>query len=191
MQVPSTYSGDFESPKYDPSLDAPKFLAGDVAAALRLSETLLKAWLQRKLIPMGSHDMPAIGKGSARVFTLRRIISIGIGAELVRLGFSPSRAFAMAFMATVLSIVGDEKLVFPLKYFCAYIEDDQDKLSFSVWNDDRQISEFLDVSKADGEQELTSFAIVNVDLIMKRAKARLAERGKFSADTLSNAPGTA
>jgi hypothetical protein len=190
MQVPSTFSGDFESPKFDPTLDAPKFLAGDVAAALCLSETLLKAWLQRKLIPMGSHDMPAIGKGSARVFTLRRIISIGIGAELVRLGFSPSRAFIMAFGATDLSLVGEE-LVFPMKYFCAYIEDEQDNLSFSIWNDDRQISEILDVSKAEGAQELTSFAIVNVGLVMERAKARLAERGKYSANTLSNSPGTA
>src|SRR5258708_38579375 len=70
------------------SADEPRYLLGQVAFAAALSTTLLKAWVARKVIPMGEHDREAHGKGSSRVFTLRRALSVALAAELVKLGMS-------------------------------------------------------------------------------------------------------
>ena len=86
----------------DATLDVPRFLLGDLAAVTDMTETTLKAWLSRepKVIPLGPYDKPALGKGSAREFTLRRVISVAIIAELVRLGIAPAKAGFWAYTLT-------------------------------------------------------------------------------------------
>jgi hypothetical protein len=79
------------------SIDEPRYLLGQVAFAADMSSDLLKAWITRKVVPMGEHDREAHGKGSARVFTLRRALSVALAAECVKLGMSASTA---GFFAT-------------------------------------------------------------------------------------------
>ena len=86
------------------ALDTPAFLLSDVAAATAVNSNLLKAWLDRKVVPLGATDRHALGRGSGRVFTLRRVLSIAIMAELTRLGVAPSSAAALAFSVTDHSI---------------------------------------------------------------------------------------
>jgi hypothetical protein len=83
-------------------LDVPQFLLGDVAYTAGLSTAVLKAWLSRPpvIVPLGASDMKALGKGSARILTLRRVINICVTAELVRLGLTPKHAGAMSFHIT-------------------------------------------------------------------------------------------
>lgn len=92
------------------ALDTPSFLLSDMAAAADVNTNILKAWLDRKVAPLGSSDRQALGRGSGRVFTLRRVFSIAIMAELVRMGITPSRAAGLAFMVTdnTLSVPGVE-----------------------------------------------------------------------------------
>lgn len=80
--------------------DAAAALLGDVAEAANIPPLVLKAWLDRKVIPLSEYDQPAIGKGSARIFTFRRVLSIAIMAELTRLGITPSRAAAIGYFVT-------------------------------------------------------------------------------------------
>lgn len=83
-------------------LDVPQFLLGDAAFTAGLSTTVLKAWLSRPpfVISLGEADTKPLGKGSARIFTLRRIVNIAVTAELVRLGVTPKQAGAIGFHMT-------------------------------------------------------------------------------------------
>jgi hypothetical protein len=83
-------------------LDVPQFLLGDAAYTAGLSPTVLKAWLSRTphIIELGETDTKPIGKGSARIFTLRRIVNISVTAELVRLGVTPKMAGTIGFEIT-------------------------------------------------------------------------------------------
>ena len=93
-------------PSPDPELDDPRYLFGDAVAASGVSANTLKSWLSRKpeAVPLGVFDREALGKGSSRAFTLRRLISIAIAAELVRLGIQPSAAGAQAHTLTDTTI---------------------------------------------------------------------------------------
>jgi hypothetical protein len=94
------------------NVDEPRYLLGQVAFAAGLSTTLLKAWIARKIIPMGEYDRDAHGKGSSRVFTLRRALSIGLAAQLTRMGHAASMAGIMATgaMDYALKNAGDDAL---------------------------------------------------------------------------------
>jgi hypothetical protein len=69
-------------------VDEPRYLLGQVAAAAGITANLLKTWIVREVIVLGEHDRDAHGKGSSRVFTLRRTLIVAATAELVRLGMS-------------------------------------------------------------------------------------------------------
>jgi len=83
-------------------LDVPQFLLGDAAFTADLSTTVLKAWLSREplIIALGETDMKPLGKGSARIFTLRRVVNICVTAELVRMGVTPKMAGVIGFQIT-------------------------------------------------------------------------------------------
>lgn len=85
-----------EAPEID--LDSPAWLLNSVAASTGVGLAVLKAWLSRDpvVVPLGPYDQEARGKGSARLFTLRRVLAVAITAELVRLGIAPSRAGELA-----------------------------------------------------------------------------------------------
>ncbi|MGC1899125.1 MAG: hypothetical protein WA716_10510 [Pseudolabrys sp.] len=74
------------------SVDEPRYLLGQVALAAGISPNLLKTWIAREVIVLGEHDRDAHGKGSSRVFTLRRALAVAATAEFVRLGMDTSMA---------------------------------------------------------------------------------------------------
>jgi hypothetical protein len=171
----------------DPEFDQPRYLLGDAAAAAGLNVNLLKSWLSRepKVIPFGPYDHEAIGKGSARVFTLRRVVSIAIAAELVRLGVTALKAGGLAFSmtdkpfpklersdpqhVTFGAVTGDALLaVYPDKDGCILIPDG---LNPSV----------RDILKHQGPPmsgPATSCVIISYAAILNRVRAKLAERGR-------------
>jgi hypothetical protein len=96
MKAPSKGLKPFE-PIFE--FDTPRYVLGDAAAAAGISTSLLKAWITRDpiVVPLGVYDQVGRGKGTPRLFTLRRVISIAVTAELVALGINPSRAGNLAF----------------------------------------------------------------------------------------------
>jgi hypothetical protein len=74
------------------SVDEPRYLLGQVAAAAGITADLLKTWIARKVIVLGEHDRDAHGKGSSRVFTLRRALIVAATAQFVHLGMSTTDA---------------------------------------------------------------------------------------------------
>ena len=76
----------------NPRLDEPRYLLGQVAHAAGISANLLKSWIDREIIVLGRHDRTAHGKGSSRVFTLRRVLAVAVAAELVSMGMPAADA---------------------------------------------------------------------------------------------------
>jgi hypothetical protein len=74
------------------SVDEPRYLLGQVAAAAGITAHHLKTWIARKVIVLGEHDRDAHGKGSSRVFTLRRALVVATTVEFVGLGMATSLA---------------------------------------------------------------------------------------------------
>jgi hypothetical protein len=105
------------------SVDEPRYLLGQVAFAAGISSNLLKAWIERKIVPLGEHDRAAHGKGSSRVFTLRRALVVAHTAELVRLGIPPSMAGSAGRALISLDSAGGDPLRVDL-LMALYPEDD-------------------------------------------------------------------
>lgn len=101
-------------PRVSPEWDTPAFLLSDAAAAAEVKTNILKAWLDREVVPLGPTDRQALGRGSGRVFTLRRVVSIAIMAELTRMGVKPSKAALVAYVVTDNNAtVGEVELSLP------------------------------------------------------------------------------
>ena len=88
-------------------LDEPKYLLGQAARAAGISTNLLKAWITRSppVVVLSQRDRTGQGKGSSRLFTLRRVLAVSLTAELTFLGVMASRAGKIAH------IVMDTQLV--------------------------------------------------------------------------------
>jgi hypothetical protein len=86
----------------EPELDKPQFLLGTVAKVAGISPNLLKAWVSRdpNVIPLGDKDVGGKGKGSSRLFTLRRALNVALTAELTRIGIKASIAGKAARLVT-------------------------------------------------------------------------------------------
>lgn len=97
-------------PVPDAKWDMPAFLLADAAEAACVKTNILKAWLDRQVIPLGPSDREALGRGSARVFTLRRVVCIAIMAELARLGMTPSSAAVISAVVDRGVKIGDLEL---------------------------------------------------------------------------------
>ena len=95
----------------DVQLDEPRYLLGTTAHAAGISSNLLKAWVSRTppIIPLSDAETPIRGKGSSRLFTLRRVISVAIAFELTRLGVAASAAGKIAALVTHAVIVDATK----------------------------------------------------------------------------------
>jgi hypothetical protein len=162
----------------DAVLDDPRFLLADVVAVTGMSQNVIKAWLTRgepPAIPLGPFDRPALGKGSARVFTLRRVISIALTAELVRLGLAPSRAGLLAYALTDGTTRGrppNEQAV-----LIAF----RDSETFVIATKSSLIGNIFKKRPPCPDEEATvpvSFIAVSYEDIRKSVIARLKQRGK-------------
>jgi hypothetical protein len=163
----------------DARLDTPKYLFGDVLRATNVTAPVLKAWLSRapKVIALGAYDQDARGKGSARLFTLRRVLSIGITAELVRLGIKASHAGLLGYTYTDAFaprekwdlLVENETTPFLVAY------PDSEIISFAEMGSLRNLL-FLPPTP-NREPQPASMAVVHCGRIAQRIVSSLEERG--------------
>lgn len=174
---------------FNPYWDEPRYILGDAAAASGLTPNLLKSWLFRKHISLGPHDREASGKGSSRFLSLRRVLSIALAAEMVRLGLSPSRAGAIAHAATAFAF--DETLeaeghtewptdsllvIYPADE--THSDECETQWSWIPASIDISIRETLRRDGPPFSGSSASVAAVSLKAIVERMKNNLAERGK-------------
>lgn len=154
------------------SLDEPRYLLGQVAYAAGVSSNLLKAWVARKIIPMGEHDREAHGKGSARVFTFRRALAIGFAAELVKLGLSATEAGRLGTIAVEAGLFSSEDRQLVVDLLAIYpTEGGRTGIGVAGWN--FTIKAMLAKQAPGGDA--TSFILVSARAIWENVLKRLGE----------------
>jgi hypothetical protein len=168
-------------------LDEPRYLLGDAAAAAGIDVNLAKSWVSREptVIPLGEHDRKAFGKGSSRVFTLRRILSFAIAAEFVRLGLPASQAGLLAYLYTDAKVpdfetgkdTSEYQALKPDTLLVVY-PDQEGGLYFVSGDEDPPIRELLERSRPPSSEPSASCAVVSYGAILERVTAALAARGK-------------
>jgi hypothetical protein len=180
MKTPKKLHMDYEAV---PELDTPRYLAGDVAAAAEVAPGTLKAWLTRepRVVPLGPYDQKARGKGTPRLFTLRRVYAIAMTSELISLGLMPSRAGVLSFLFTDMHAEDADKLIGskllaenagPL-FFVAHPGQDAFKIMPSA---KFHIADLMEGIAPDDEPSI-SVAVIDCAALMKKVRTRLKERG--------------
>jgi hypothetical protein len=159
------------------SLDEPRYLLGQVAFAAGISSTLLKAWVVRKIIPMGEHDREAHGKGSSRVFTLRRALSVALAAEMVKLGVSARFAGQMGSSGihVALEKAGDNALKID-DLIALYPMEAGTSFRGANWN--YTIKTMIERNAPPDEEIPSSFVVLNLKGIALKVLQRLGELEK-------------
>jgi hypothetical protein len=169
------------------ALDDPRYLLGDVAAAAGIDVNLTKSWVSREpnIIPLGEHDRQAFGKGSSRLFTLRRILSVAIAAELVRLGLSASHAGLLAHEFTDAKVPNFETGKDTREYqsldpgtLLVVYPDQEGALYLIPGGEDPTVRKLLRRSRPPSSDPSGSCAVLNYDEILERVMSALAARGK-------------
>ena len=166
------------------SLDKPVFLLGEVAEAAGITETVLKAWIARKVVPVGKFDIAAQGKGRARLFTLRRAISVAVTAELVRLGVTASQAalFALALTDYEPGAAELEKLANSDAILLAH----PDREPFVVSRNSRDFTIRRELERGGG----VSFVAVGLGPVADRVLGRLQKTGKLETGSVARVVGS-
>jgi hypothetical protein len=137
---------------------------------------VLKAWLSRepRVVALGPFDREAIGKGSSRVFTLRRVLATALTGELVRLGIAPSRAGASVFAATDDAIASHF-----ISSEAVLILHGEDGLTIT----DKKVTLAdlfeTNISQAADARPPPSFVAVSIGRIFEMVESRLKARGKM------------
>jgi hypothetical protein len=169
----------------NPHMDDPKYLLGDAAMAAGITTTLLKSWLSRepRVIHFGPYDHEGRGKGSTRLFTLRRILSVAIAAELVQLGVTASRAGHLAFIFTdtqfpELGHGNAETSGTMNEHALLVVYPDTEIFNFVPAGSDQSLRSMLARSGRPFTGPASSFVVVSYGAIADRVNAKLAERGK-------------
>jgi hypothetical protein len=172
--------------KPTPELDTPRYLLGDVAAAVGVSTGTLKAWLSREphVVALGPHDQAGRGKGTPRLFTLRRIYAVAMTAELIALGFVASRAGVLGFLFTDVVMVATKK---PKDTAGPFVEtkgplflaiDRENERSFSYFGNAKfEIADFMKNPGHAYETPLISVTVIDCAALIQRVQTRLKERG--------------
>src|SRR6516164_8429426 len=156
-------------------VDEPRYFLGQVAFAAGISSNLLKAWISRKVVPMGNHDRDAHGKGSSRIFTLRRALAIGLTAELVQLGLSASAAgfLSPSGMDAALEESAGDPL--GINSLIAIYPHDGGTAEIIPWNCSLKKLLGRDASAKDSKDILSSILVVSTQRIAARVLLRLGE----------------
>jgi hypothetical protein len=184
MKVPSRRPKRFapilEVKQFEPKFefDTPRYVLGDAAAAADISTSLLKAWITREpiVVPLGDYDLAGRGKGTPRLFTLRRVISIAMTAELVALGINPSRVGNLAFGFTDYEHKEGRcvELDGPI---CLIIEPSTTAI---IWTIDAKatLGQILKKTIQSTGEKAASFAVISGGAVKQRVITRLKERGQ-------------
>jgi hypothetical protein len=151
-----------------PALDTPTYSINDVAAAAGISTAKVKKMLDDGVISLGPYDQEAT-QGVPGLFTLRRVISIGLAAESVALGMSPSMAARLAFMFTDGSPRDRAWLGLPQSCFIIlFFEKDEYKISPNLTLSNAQI--------LPSGGRAVAFGLIEPEDMVQRFKDRLAKR---------------
>jgi hypothetical protein len=154
--------------------DEPRYLLGQVAKAAGISTGLLKAWMARKVVPMGPHDREAHGKGSSRVFTLKRALAVALAAEMVKLGISISLAGDVSANAIEMLLEGAGGDVSKIDDLMAIYHEGPEGVRYGSAHWDSKVEELL------GEyhrQDVSSVMIVSIKLLAEKTLRHLGEIG--------------
>jgi hypothetical protein len=162
-----------------PELDTPRYLLGDAAAGANVSASTLKAWVSRdpKIIQLGFYDQEGRGKGTPRLFTLRRVISIAVAAELVTLGINPSRAGDLALAFT--DYKHEEGRYIELTKPTFLIVEPNSTALILAHSAKHTFGEVLNKTVPSSGEKPASFAVISGDAIKQRVKMRLKKRGLY------------
>jgi hypothetical protein len=154
------------------NVDEPRYLLGQVARAAGISSNLLKAWITRKVIYLGEHDREAHGKGSSRVFTLKRALVVGLAAELVKIGISIGLAGDLSGNVIDMTLEEAGGDVTRIDHLIAVYPQDALSVGYGAARWDDTVKEVL-VEKA--PQDVSSVVIVSVKLVAEKVLRRLGE----------------
>jgi hypothetical protein len=169
---PKTPTGRTARPDKHLDVDEPRYLLGQVAKAAGISSSLLKAWMARKVILMGEFDREAHGKGSSRVFTLRRAIAIGLAAEFVKMGISIALAGDISHNAIDMILEGAGGDISRIDHLMAMYPEGDLGVGYAAAHWDSRIEEVLGENGLEGA---SSVMIVSVKLVAERVLKRLGE----------------
>jgi hypothetical protein len=154
--------------------DEPRYLLGQVAKAAGISADLLKAWMARKVVLMGPHDREAHGKGSSRVFTLKRVLAIALAAEMVKLGISISLAGDISANAIEMLLKDAGGDVSKIDHLMAIYPEGPEGVGYQRAHWDSKVEELL------GEyhpEDVSSVMIVSIKLLAEKTLRHLGEIG--------------
>ena len=70
----------------------------DAAKVAGLAESVVRSWVERRIVVLSDKDRDAAGRGQTRLFSFETILQIAIGAELVNLGFGARDACRAALV---------------------------------------------------------------------------------------------
>jgi hypothetical protein len=154
------------------NVDEPRYLLGQVARAAGISSTLLKAWMAREVILMGPYDRDAHGKGSSRVFTLRRALAIALAAEMVKLGISIGHAGDISDFATDMILKDAGGDISRIDNLIAFYHQGPDGVSYARAQWDSRVQDLLGENRLEGA---SSVMIVSVKLVAERVLRSLSE----------------
>jgi hypothetical protein len=160
-----------------PELDTPRYLLGDAAAGANISASLLKMWVSRdpKVISFGFYDQEGRGKGTPRLFTLRRVTSIAVAAELVALGIKPSRAGDLARAYT--DYKHKEGRYIELAEPTFLIVEPRSTALILETSASRTFGQVLNRTVPSTGEKPASFAVISASAVKQRVIARLKRRG--------------
>ena len=68
----------------------------NVARAAGVADGVVRSWLDRGLITMAEGGRDAAGRAQSRLFPIETALQVAVAAELMRLGFTASRATRLA-----------------------------------------------------------------------------------------------
>jgi hypothetical protein len=154
--------------------DEPRYLLGQVAMAAGISTGLLKAWMARKVVLMGPHDREAHGKGSSRVFTLKRALAVALAAEMVKLGISISLAGDISANAIEMLLEDAGGDVGKIDHLMAIYPEGPDGVRYGRADWDSKVEELL---REDHLDDVSSVVIVSIKLLVEKTLRRLGEIG--------------
>jgi hypothetical protein len=155
-------------------VNEPRYLLGQVAKAAGISSSLLKAWMVRKVVVMGPHDREAHGKGSSRVFTLKRALSIALAAEMVRLGISISMAGDISANAIEMLLEDAHGDVSKIDHLMAIYPEVPAGVGYRRAHWDSKIEELLGEHHS---EDISSVIIVSIRLLVEKTFRNLGEIG--------------
>lgn len=138
-----------------------------VCIAAGASESVVRSWFDRGLIPMSDHDRAADGRAQTREISFNTALQISIAAELSSLGFQAKRACRLALS---FSDIGMNNRM-PEELFA-------DAKTLLIAYPNRETAQIIKASDltdffANSGTSAASVAIVDVNAIYRTTAARL------------------